>query len=73
MPGGGITEKNVAKIVRLTGAREVHFSLRKAHPSAMQYRASSVFMGGALRPDEFSASVADPARINLAAQALAKL
>ena len=70
MPGGGVTEKNVAKLVRLTGVREVHFSLRKTQASAMQYRASGVYMGGALRPDEFSVSVVDPAGVHAAAQAL---
>jgi copper homeostasis protein len=73
MPGGGVTEQNVAKIISLTGAREVHFSLRKSHGSGMQYRASGVYMGGLLRPEEYSVSLADPSRIRLAAQAAAKL
>ena len=44
--GGGLTEQNVADLVRATGVREVHGSLRHAVPSAMRYRRDPpVYMG----------------------------
>ena len=63
MPGGGITPRNVKKIVALTGAREIHLSCRKSMESGMTYRNSRVFMGGALFPPEYTLKVADEAGI----------
>lgn len=63
MPGGGITERNVGRIVAGSGVREVHISARRTVESAMRYRAGHVFMGGALRPQEFAQQVADAGRI----------
>jgi copper homeostasis protein len=54
MPGGGITLRNVRKIVSATGVAEVHLSGRSTVESRMEYRNTRVFMGGALRPPEFS-------------------
>jgi copper homeostasis protein len=54
MPGGGITPRNVRKIVSACGVSEVHLSARKAVESEMQHRNGRVFMGGTLRPPEFS-------------------
>lgn len=59
MPGGGITPRNVAKIVQLTGASEIHMSCRKTADSGMTFRNSRVFMGGALYPPEYALKVAD--------------
>jgi copper homeostasis protein len=60
MPGGGITPRNVGKIVAQTGVSEVHLSARRGVESAMQFRNRSCFMGGALRPDEFAWKTTDP-------------
>ena len=54
MPGGGLTPRNVKKFVGLTGVAEVHLSARQSVESLMTYRNPRVFMGGALRPAEFS-------------------
>jgi copper homeostasis protein len=54
MPGGGITPRNVRKIVQGSGVGEVHLSARSSVESGMTYRNSRVFMGGTLRPPEFS-------------------
>ena len=54
MPGGGITLRNVRRIAEATGVGEVHLSARAGVESRMQHRNSRVFMGGTLRPPEFS-------------------
>ena len=54
MPGGGVTPRNVQRIVSGTGVSEVHLSARRTIESGMSYRNSRVFMGGALRSPEFS-------------------
>ena len=54
MPGGGITARNIQRIVTATGVKEVHLSARSTLESGMQFRNSRVFMGGTLRPPEFS-------------------
>lgn len=54
MPGGGITPRNLQKIVAGSGVSEVHLSARASVESRMTYRNSRVFMGGTLRPPEFS-------------------
>jgi copper homeostasis protein len=59
MPGGGITTRNVGKIVALTGAQEIHMSCRRSLDSGMQHRNSRVFMGGALYPPEYARKIAD--------------
>lgn len=53
MPGGGITARNVAKIVAATGVRDVHMSARTTVASGMLHRNGNAFMGGVLRPAEF--------------------
>jgi copper homeostasis protein len=54
MPGGGITPRNINRILDLTGAHEVHFSARTSVASPARYRNSRVAMGGALRTEEFA-------------------
>jgi copper homeostasis protein len=63
MPGGGIHERNVRKVAAQSGAREIHASARTSTDGPMQYRNRRAFMGGELRPAEFSRSVSDPARV----------
>ncbi|XP_031567091.1 copper homeostasis protein cutC homolog [Actinia tenebrosa] len=53
VPGGGITERNLERILQGTGVEEFHCSARESSTSLMEYRNSHVFMGGALRPSEF--------------------
>jgi copper homeostasis protein len=63
MPGGGLTAQNIKKIVLATGVNEVHLSARRTVESSMNFRNSRVYMGGTLRPPEFSWKTADEASI----------
>jgi len=54
MPGGGITERTVARVLAETGAEEIHFAALAEIASPMTHRNPSAFMGGALRPPEYS-------------------
>jgi copper homeostasis protein len=62
MPGGG-TERNIGKVVARSGVREVHVTGTTSVESAMQFRNPRVFMGGELRPPEYSRLTTDPERI----------
>ncbi len=57
MPGGGITARNLARIVAAASPREIHFAALETAPSGMQFRRDHVFMGGELRPPEFDRPV----------------
>ncbi|PJF40216.1 MAG: copper homeostasis protein CutC [Phototrophicales bacterium] len=63
MPGGGITERNVNKIVQASGVTEFHATSTVSAESAMNYRNTRVFMGGELRPPEYSRLVTDAGRV----------
>ncbi len=63
MPGGGLREHNIAKVVAATGARELHVTGFATVESSMRYRNERVFMGGTLRPPEYQRAVTDAAKI----------
>jgi copper homeostasis protein len=63
MPGGGITERTVARIAPVCGARELHFASLEPHEGRMLYRNPRVFMGGTLRPPEYARDVTRPASV----------
>ncbi len=63
MPGGGIRERNVEKVVALTGATEIHVSGSRSVESQMEHRNTRVFMGKDLRAPEFSHNQVDSARV----------
>jgi len=69
MPGGGITERNIGKIVAQSGVKEVHAVGTRSADSSMQHRNSHVFMGGELRPPEFTRLVTDADRVKALRQA----
>jgi copper homeostasis protein len=54
MPGGGITERNIGRIVAALNPREIHFAALEPEPSPMIAHRHHVFMGGALRPPEYT-------------------
>jgi copper homeostasis protein len=54
MPGGGLSPRNVRRVVEAAGVSEVHLSARTSVESRMQHRNPRCFMGGTLRPPEFS-------------------
>ena len=53
MPGGGITARNVERIVAAAQPREIHFAALEPVESGMKFRRAHVFMGGELRPPEY--------------------
>lgn len=57
MACGNLNERNIAKFVEKTGVKEVHFTGFGEVESRMKYRNPHVFMGGTLRPPEYSRSV----------------
>jgi copper homeostasis protein len=69
MPGG-CSDAKVQVVVARTGAREVHVVGTRTVESRMRHRNLRCFMGGALRPPEFSWTVTDGARIRAMVDAL---
>jgi copper homeostasis protein len=63
MPGGGVTERNLKKLLRVTGAREIHGSASATRDGRMTFRNSRVFLGGQLGPPEYSTKVASLERV----------
>jgi copper homeostasis protein len=63
MPGGGITSRNIERIVSALEPREIHFASLDPAPSGMQFRRQHVFMGGELRPPEYDRLVTSPSAI----------
>lgn len=63
LTGGGITEKNLRRILDESGAKEFHASARRAQDSAMEYRNTSVSMGTQFGPTEFMTKVTDRDRV----------
>jgi copper homeostasis protein len=67
---GGVTERTVARVVAQSGVKEVHMLGTVNVESPMQYRNTHVFMGGELRPPEFTRAVTSADRIRAVRQAL---
>jgi copper homeostasis protein len=63
MPGGGITARNVERIVAAAKPREIHFAALAPITSGMRQRREHVFMGGELRPPEYDRLATSPATI----------
>ena len=72
MPGGGITPRNIRRIVEGTGVSEVHLSARSTIESGMKYRNPRVYMGGTLRPPEFSWKATDEKSVRNVVETLRK-
>ena len=53
MPGGGITSRNVDRIVAAAKPREIHFAALEPTQSGMRFRRHHVYMGGELRAPEY--------------------
>jgi copper homeostasis protein len=70
LPGGGLTSRNIRRIVEATGVTEVHLSSRATVDSGMEFRNSRCFMGGTLRPPEFSWKVTDEKAVRAVVEAL---
>jgi copper homeostasis protein len=63
MPGGGLSERNLPKILRQSGAREFHVSAASTRESPMTFRNPRVAMGRQVGPPEYQSSVASDTRI----------
>lgn len=59
MACGNLNERNLAKVIAATNVHEVHITGFRDVESGMKYRNDRVFMGGTLRPPEYSRSVAN--------------
>lgn len=70
MPGGGVTEINLAGIVRATGIREIHLSARSPVRGGMTFLNPDCHMGSFTQSDEYSWREADPDKIRLCKSAL---
>jgi copper homeostasis protein len=70
MPGGGINERNFSRIARQSGAKELHVAALVEVEGPMRFRNGRCFMGGELRPPEFSVLTTDAARVRTCARAL---
>ncbi len=67
MPGvpGNVSERSLARIITQSGAREVHTYAPMTLDGRMVYRNPRVFMGGELRPPEYTLSLTDAERIRV--------
>ncbi|POI24722.1 hypothetical protein CIB84_011528 [Bambusicola thoracicus] len=68
VPGGGITEHNLQRILEGSSASEFHCSARSARDSGMKfshslYRNPNVTMGASFSAPEYSVKVADVAKV----------
>jgi copper homeostasis protein len=63
VPGGGITERNLPRILRECAAKEFHVSASAMRDSRMVHRNTRVPMGRVLAASEFSVSQADAGRV----------
>lgn len=63
MPGGGVNERNIKKIVEQSKVKEIHVTGFAPAESRMRYRNENVFMGGTLRPPEYTRFVTSAEKI----------
>ena len=61
--GGGITERNLSRILDETGAVEFHASARASRDSSMTHRNTHTPMGSSYGPSEYTLKVADKDRV----------
>ncbi len=73
MPGGGVTELNLAEIVAATGVREIHLSARDAVCSGMRHRNEGCAMGAYSQGHEYEWREASVVKIRAARMALAQV
>lgn len=59
MACGNLNERNIKRVIVETGVKEVHFTGFRDVQSEMLFRNEHVFMGGTLRPPEYSRTVTD--------------
>ncbi|MDD4602649.1 MAG: copper homeostasis protein CutC [Bacteroidales bacterium] len=72
MPGSGVKEHNVLKLIQSTRAQEVHIHLEKQEPSRMTFKQPGVYMGKSDQ-SEFEHTLTDWKRIDDLKRAIANL
>ena len=72
MAGSGVSEKNVAELVQLTGVKEVHASLRSKITSRMEFKGADVSMDAG-NSDEFRWLETDPRKVKSVMEKLRSL
>ena len=65
VPGGGITERNLERILSGSGCVEFHCSARVDISSVMSYRNTNVCMGTKYGASEYTVKVADTDRVQM--------
>lgn len=68
MSGGGVTEDNIAEIVRATGVAEAHLSARDTVRGGMIFRNPDCSMGTFSKPNEYEWREASAEKVRLAKQ-----
>lgn len=63
--GGGITERNLQRILENSCIREFHCSARSSRESLMKFRNVSVSMGASMAPAEYIVKVADINKVRM--------
>ncbi len=63
MPGGGITDRNVGRIRDRVRVKELHFGGAEPVEGRMRFRNPRVFMGGSLRPPEYTVDLLQPSYV----------
>ncbi|XP_029465944.1 copper homeostasis protein cutC homolog isoform X2 [Rhinatrema bivittatum] len=63
MPGGGVTERNLQRILEGSGVQEFHCSARSPRDSGMKFRNNCVSMGTPLSTSEYSTKVTDVTKV----------
>ncbi len=63
MPGSGVNENTVERIVSITKAQEIHFSAMTQRPSLMQYKNQDIAGMGSDEGSEFLVRTVDPERV----------
>jgi copper homeostasis protein len=63
MPGGGITDRNVGRIRARVPVNELHFAGGEPVEGRMRFRNPRVFMGGTLRPPEYTLDLLQPSYV----------
>ena len=73
MPGGGVTDQNLAAIVRQTGVREIHLSARDSVQSSMKHHNQHCSMGAYSKDHEYEWREATVDKVRRAKTALAEV
>jgi copper homeostasis protein len=63
MPGSGVNENTVERIVSVTQAQEIHFSATSSRPSLMEFKNQNIAGMGEEEGSEFVVRTVDPERV----------